>query len=294
MKNMEKKNIEKIVARYSGMAAAVLGAQGLQAQQDSTIYTDINDTTLSTNGAFYDFNINNDTSGIMDYRITQLIDSTNNNITGIVIEAMGNAGNQVMGIESGNYNYPFKLNAVDTIGPGKVFQGINPNRNVGYLAFEINGITYPNSQFTDTNGTTDGFLGLRFNAVENDTLRTFYGWIRLDVGQGLRSVTIKDFAYNAKFGNLIEAAGGSNFSIVDFTQEFPKMVQRGQYLDITIPGSFKPSATIKMIGLNGSLVKEIAIKERKTTLPLEGLPKGVMIAIIESNGIEASQKVVVY
>ncbi|MGB0178313.1 MAG: hypothetical protein ACPF9D_14195, partial [Owenweeksia sp.] len=191
---MEKDKLEKLVLKYTGMASALLGVQAANGQ---LIWTDIQDTTLSTNGAVYNLNIDQDTGGVVDFRIVQLVDSTSYDISGVLVRSGGNASNQVVGLNYANYNYAFRLNVGDTIRSTSNFKGINTSRNIGYLAFEVDGYTYPNSQWVDTtNGVTDGFLGLKFTAPTSDsTTGTFYGWVRLDISSDFRSVTIKEWAY---------------------------------------------------------------------------------------------------
>ncbi|MDZ7846046.1 MAG: hypothetical protein U5L96_04390 [Owenweeksia sp.] len=86
---------------------------------------------LDRNNEFY--NIDLDTNGVVDFRITQIVDSSSADLSGTVIEGRGPAANQVLGMDYGNYNYPFKLNVGDTIGPGKPFKGLNNNDRTGYL-----------------------------------------------------------------------------------------------------------------------------------------------------------------
>ena len=290
---MEKDKIERLVLKYTGMASAILGVQSVNGQ---VIWTDLQDTTLSTNGAIYDLDIDQDTGNVVDFRIVQLVDSTIYNISGVLVRTGGNAANQVVGVNYSNYNYAFRLNVGDTIGPGNTFKGINQARNIGYLAFEVDGTTYPNSQWVDTtSGVTDGFLGLRFTAPTSDsTTGTFYGWVRLDVSADLRSVTIKEFAYQSQPDSSIYMGEGAPININEFEVERPAMVQRGKFLDISLPETYTPAARVKLIGLDGKMIREYALSGYKNQISLEDLPKGIMVAHISSNGVEATRKVVVY
>ncbi len=291
---MEKDKLEKQILKYTGIASAVLGVQAANGQ--NIVWTDIQDTTLSTNGASFDLNIDQDTGGVVDFRILQLVDSTSYNISGVLVRSGGNASNQVFGMNYSNYNYAFRLDVGDTISSDSIFKGINTSRNIGYLAFDVDGYTYPNSQWIDTtNGVTDGFLGLRFNAPTSDsTTGTFYGWVRLDVASDFRSVTIKEFAYRNEADSLIYMGQGAPISVEEFKAEKPALVQKGMYLDISLPETYKPESELKLIGLDGKLIKHISLSGHKNQVPLEGLPKGIMVAYIRSNGVEASRKVVIY
>lgn len=289
---MEKKDkIEKIALRYSGAAMALLGSTTAGAQ---VVFTDIQDTTLDASGQFYDINLDLDTNGIMDYRITQIIDSTSADVTGVQIETRSTTGNQVLGLDYGNYNYPFRLNVGDTIGLGEPFKGLGSNDKIGYLGFEIGDTTYPNSQFKG--GVTNGFIGLRLRAADtNGTLQTHYGWVMIDVAADLRSVTIKEFAYQATPNTQVLAGeGGSIISVPEFEPALPTLVQRGEFLDIELPEDFRPGGEVIFSDLSGRQIRTANFSGRNHKMPLEGLPKGVHVATVRSNGREASLKVVVY
>ncbi len=286
---MNKEKLEKAILKYTGVAAALLGGNAVKGQ---VIYTDIPDTTLDENGEFYDFNIDLDTSGVVDFRITQLVDSTRFMINGVVIQDIGTASNEVAGIDYGNYNYPFKLNLGDTIGDGhQVFKGLGQN-NLGYMAFEVLDTTYPNSNFAG--GVTDGFLGLRFRGDFDDTIRTFYGWIRLDVAADLKSVTIKDFAYQSQFDSSITAGQGAQIGLQENIREQAELTQRGMELFIRLPEYFTAGGKLEILNMSGQLIREEDFEGREHHYPLGDLPKGVLVAVLTTNGQQNSKKIVVY
>ncbi len=293
---MKKELLEKVLFRYTSMASVLLGTQAVQGQ---VVWTDIADTTLTQNDQYFDLDI--DGNNEVDFRITQFVDSLNglDLLTGVMVETFGTAGNQVMGINYQAYNYPFRLNVADTISSEKLFKGLGasstPNRDIGYMGLGVNGATYPNSQFVDSvNGITNGFLGLKFRSDVNDTIRTFYGWVRLDVAADLRSVTIKDFAYQSTYDSLITAGQGSPIGIEELEVPTPELVQHGLYLDVNLPEGNRPKAEISFYSLNGNLIKQAKIKETNSTFPLADLPKGMLVAVIRHKGMDTSKKVIVY
>jgi len=286
---MDKEKLEKIILKYTGAATAILGANAVQGQ---VVYTDIPDVTLDENGEFYDFNIDLDTAGVIDFRITQLVDSSNYMINGVVIQDIGTASNQVAGLDYGNYNYPFKLNLGDTIGNGQLtFKGLGQN-NLGYLAFEVLDTTYPNSNFIG--GVTDGFLGLRFRGDFNDTIRTYYGWIRLDVAADLRSVTIKDFAYQSQFDSLITAGEGAQIGLGENPKPQAEINQQGLDLWVRLPETYRSGGLLEIHNLSGQLIFEEKFTGREHHLPLNNLPKGVLVATLRVEEEEVSKKIVTY
>ena len=250
------KSREAILLRYSGVVSAILASAGVKAQPD-TVLTVV-DTTLNMNGQSFDIDL--DTNGVVDFRINQIVDSTNFDITGVTIQARGPAANQVLGLDYANYNYPFRLSVGDTIGPGKPFSGVGTGSRIGYLGLIVDGTTYPNSQFV--NGVTDGFLGVRFEGNLDSIVETYYGWIRVDVAADLRSVTIRDFAYITVPDSMIRAGFGSPIGIDEVEIPQPQMAQRGQYLDYELPEGNNVSAELRFFALSGKLVKQIALSSR--------------------------------
>ena len=290
---MKKDKLEKLILKYTGVASAVLAGGAANGQ---IIWTDIPDTTVDYNGGFYDIHLNHGTDSIVDFRILQVVDSLSSSfaVTGVSVQTVGTAGNQVLGLDYGNYNYAFRLGLGDTIDNGEIFKGVHGTRKIGYMGFEGAGNGYPNSQWVDTaNGITDGYLGVRFRADVNDTIRTFYGWIRLDVAKDLRSFTIKDFAYNSIPDSGL-TAGQRFISVEEFEVESPELTQRGLYLDISLPENYTPISKLRLLDLSGKLIREQELTGYRDSFELENLPKGVIIAVVESNGVETSKKVVVY
>ena len=279
---------ESILLRYSGVVSAILAAAGVKAQPD-TVLTVV-DTTLDMNGQSFDIDL--DTNGVVDFRINQIIDSTNFDITGVTIQARGPAANQVLGLDYQNYNYPFKLNVGDTIGPGKPFTGVGVNDRLGYLGLIVDGASYPNSQFV--NGVTDGFLGVRFEGNLDSIVETYYGWIRVDVAADLRSITIKDYAYVTVPDSMIRAGFGSPIDLDEQAIPQPEFSQRGEYLDYRLPEGNTSPATLSFFDLSGRLLEERKLEESEGTIHLSSLPKGVLVAVIRNKGVDASKKIVVY
>lgn len=289
---MKKDKLEKALLNYSGVATALLGVQAASGQ---VIITDIPDTTLNTNGEVYDFNIDLDTSNIIDFRITQFVDSGLYRMTGITIETANTGGNQVLGMDYANYNYPFKLNFNDTIGSAGPWKGLGASNisgiELGYMALSIADTTYPNSQFVG--GVTDGYLGVKFQGNLNDTARTFYGWIRLDVAADLKSVTIKEFAYNKTFGDPVYA-GNMWVGAEELAIRQPEMVQRGKFLDISFPEELNAPATLQFFDLGGKMIREDVITSTQSRVDLSDLPKGMAVASVSNGSVSSSKKVVVY
>ena len=266
---MKEKNKEESL-KYLGAIGGLLAAYGADAQ---ITYVDVADTTLNTNNAQWRLNIDEDTLGVIDYRFIQYVDTSVFNVSGNFIQALGSSGNSVLGLDYGNYAYPFNLSPGDTIGPGKSFKGAGGSSAVGQLALEVNGSGQPNDKFT---GAVDGLIGLRFRATVNDTLRTFYGWIRVDVGADFKSITIKDYAYNTQEGASITAGEGSSWiGTEELEVDRFALRQMGDQLYFENPN---PEVELEIISTSGQLIHEAQFEEGPHRFDLSQLPKGIYIA----------------
>jgi hypothetical protein len=288
---MNNKEIKKIALRYGKVATALLGVHQAQAQVN---YVDIADVTLNTNGATLELNIDNDTNGVVDYRIIQYVDTTDFNVSGSFIQARGTGRNQVVGLDYANYYYPFKLDLATQIKPDTAFGGLGTSRNWGQLGLSIADTTYPNDNFAG--GVTDGFIGLRFRDFRNDTLRNFYGWLRVDVAADLKSITLKDYAWEEQYDSAIVAGAGSGLIGLQEAQAAqPQLQQLGQYLQVKLPDAFRnENFELSFTDLSGKEVSKISLSSDDTKVSLHHLPKGILVARVRVENAENSLKVVIY
>lgn len=288
---MIKEEIKKTAARYAKVATALLGVHQAQGQVN---YVDIADVTLNTNGATFDLNIDNDTNGVVDYRIIQYVDTTDFNVSGSFIQARGTGRNQVVGLDYANYYYPFKLDLATPIKPDTSFKGLGTSRNWGQLGLRIADTTYPNDKFTG--GVTDGFIGLRFRDFRNDTLRNFYGWLRVDVAADLKSITIKDYAWEEQYDSAIVAGAGSGLIGLQEAQAAqPQLQQLGQFLQVSLPEAYRgEDFELSFTDLSGKEISRSTVSANDTKVALHHLPKGILVARVRVQNAENSLKVVIY
>lgn len=171
--------------RYLATAAAVLGGASAQAQY---LYTDIDDTTV-VNGIF-ELDLDGDT--IVDFTIEHILAGGQQGNVNAVLLHPGDSleGNLAMGSAANGFNYVERVAPGTVLDPSQTFNGIGGNLEIGYMAFEIDGVAYPNSNWAGP--VTDGYLGLRI--VKNDSV--CYGWLRMDVADSSKSITIKDWSFN--------------------------------------------------------------------------------------------------
>ena len=192
-----KKDLKSKLVKYSAVASAAATVSVANAQVK---YTDINDTTVSTNGGFYDLDLDQD--GSPDFRLTQIIDSgLTENVNAVLISPFDSTYNRVVGESQNGFNYPMNVTPGTVINQYETFQGIGGSEVKGYMAFEVDGISYPNSNWVGP--TTNGFLGMQVRI--GDSLH--FAWARIDVGLESKSFTVKDFAVELSAGDSIIAAG---------------------------------------------------------------------------------------
>lgn len=181
MQKIDKKKLQNYFATAAALAAGTAAHGQYQ-------YTDIVDTTFSD--ASFDIDLDGDT--IVDFTIEHVLaGGQQGNVNALLIQPGDSLeGNLVMGAPTNNFHYVDRVLPGTVIDASQTFDGIGGNFSVGYLAFEVDGVAYPNSNWAGPK--TDGYLGLRI--VKNDTAH--YGWLRMDVADSTKSVTIKDWSFN--------------------------------------------------------------------------------------------------
>lgn len=192
-----KKITSKKLLNYGAMSAAILGVAEVSGQ---VVYTDLDPDQASITGDAFPFDVNGDT--VNDFSL-DIFDAAGG--PGAVIfpgiNGSVNPDNGFVGFSAGGFNYPSNLASGAVIDGASLVEGVRGDLN-------FYGCAYTNSQFCD--GTTDGFVGLKFVVAGN----THYGWVRLDLTADASAMTIKDFAYNATPDTAITA--GQGLSVGEF------------------------------------------------------------------------------
>src|SRR6056300_816195 len=166
---MEKSDSKRL-SQYMATAAALLGGTAAQAQYQ---YTDIPDTTI-VDGIFA-LDLDGDT--IVDFTIEHILGGGQLGNVNAVLLHPGDSieGNLAMGAGQNGFSYVEKVLPGTTVDASQSWSGINAATAAGYMAFHVDGVAYPNSNWAGP--LTDGYLGLRI--IKNDT--ACYGWARIDV-----------------------------------------------------------------------------------------------------------------
>ena len=173
------------IKHYMTAAAALLGGTTAQAQYQ---YTDIEDTTIV--GGIFELDLDGDT--IVDFTIEHVLSGGQLGNTTSIMLLPGDSieGNLAMGEGQNGFAYVERVVPGTTIDDNADFNGIGATTGVGYMAFRVDGVAYPNSNWAGP--LTDGYLGLRI--LKNDT--ACFGWVRIDVADSAKSLTIKDWSFN--------------------------------------------------------------------------------------------------
>lgn len=275
-----KKSIQSKLAKYTALAAATVGAQSVNGQ---IVYTDINDTTVSTNGGYFDLDLNQD--GEPDFRFTQYLDTgITGQIDAILVAPFDSLYGRAAGEARLGFNYPYKLTPGYELSGTSDWLGIGSSGQNGYLAFQVNGVPYPNSNWKGP--VVDGIMGLRI--FLSDGLH--YGWARLDVSSDNRSFTIKDFAFQETSDSSIIA--GHLF--VDLAEEFYNSISWKQgrgYVSFFKVSDDLQAVQVEVTDAQGRVIKSENWVENDYTFNTEGYPTGVYFFRFIQNGIIRTERI---
>lgn len=218
---MEKSDSKRL-SQYVATAAALLGGTAAQAQYQ---YTDIPDTTI-VDGVF-ELDLDGDT--IVDFTIEHILGGGQLGNVNAVLLHPGDSieGNLAMGAGQNGFSYVEKVLPGSSIDAAQVWSGINATTEAGYMAFHVDGVAYPNSNWAGP--MTDGYLGLRI--VKEDT--TCYGWARIDIADSAKSFTIKDWSFNPAKDSL-HTAGFELLDVMETVLRDLNIAQSEGYLDVAL------------------------------------------------------------
>jgi hypothetical protein len=276
-----KKDLKSKLVKYSAVAsaAATVGVANAQVQ-----YTDINDTTVSTNGGFYDLDLNQD--GNPDFRLTQIIDSgLTENVNAVLISPFDSVYNRVIGEAMNGFNYPANVTPGTIINQYENFQGIGGSEVKGYMAFEVDGISYPNSNWVGP--TTNGFLGMQVRI--GDSLH--FAWARVDVSLGSNSFTVKDFAVELTPGDSILAAGNL-LNIAQNVFDNTAIIANNKTLKIVLSSDLE-GVEFVLLDLQGRLLREENLSNGTLAFDLSDLSEGVYLVHLRYKGVIRTEKIVI-
>jgi hypothetical protein len=276
-----KKDLKSKLVRYSAVAGA---AATVSAANGQVLYTDINDTTISTNGGFYDIDLNQD--GNPNFRITQILDSgITGNVNAVLISPFDSLYDRVIGESINGFNYPANVTPGTIINQYESFQGIGGSETTGYMAFTVDDtISYPNSNWVGP--TTNGFLGMQVRI--GDSLH--FAWARIDVSDSSNSFTVKDFAVELTAGDSILAAGNL-LNIAQNVFDNTAIIAHNKTLKIVLNNDLR-DVDLMLLDLQGRVLRE---EDLNTTsiFDLSDLAEGVYLVHLKHKGVIRTEKIFV-
>ncbi|MFT7611130.1 MAG: hypothetical protein ACI9J3_000072 [Parvicellaceae bacterium] len=274
------KNLDSKLLKYTAAAGAIVGITGVNAQ---VTYTDVSpDVTINTHGAGVNLDIDND--GTPDF-IAAVFDTAGIAGTastgatyvltyaGAVLQPQN--GNSWLGFNSSGDTVATVLNANDDIsGAGSVWS----NGGSAYLEFQAD-FSFPAYSYAGSFGggafgpSIDKYIGLKFSIGP----ATHYGWVRLDVSADGKSVTIKDYAYDATADAAIPA--GDTGAVASSVLDLSASVNVIGAIDKVIVHNHSgiSNGTVSIIGMNGQVVKTEAITGAKEIINTEELSTGIYV-----------------
>lgn len=205
-----KNDLSKRLKTYSALAGALVTAGAAKA---GIVYTDVDPDVVLTKGDSYNLDLNADNSVDFTFSLTSLIYSFYGFSVPVDAALVGPvAGNGFIASSTSYLGNKFYLGISLAQGDTIDANGAWVNAPMGALAAKggIQGIySLSGGNFLNV---TDKYLALQFKIGAN----THYGWVRLDGGAAVSSITIKDYAYNDTPNESLKA-GQTASSIKEFS-----------------------------------------------------------------------------
>jgi hypothetical protein len=234
------------------------------------IYTDIPDVTISTSGAMYPLDLNND--NVADFNLSFSLQSYKSKNCNTISLPSGNilslSQNKVLTTQTANPNsfYPTALNVNSNIsrdsntwkGSSLVLFSHNNVKCILYSGSCLEGICgydWTISSEGQWAYTIDKCLGLKIHVGSND----YYGWVRLSTsGNG---VTIKDYAYYATPSHSIFAGQSTTEYIIFPTANLNGCSGSNMAVSYNAYGNFSTSNifSAELSDANGSFSNPVVI-----------------------------------
>lgn len=285
MKKSTSFNKSKLMS-YSAVAGAIVAGNAIDAQ---VTYMDINPDVVVDSLNPYQMDFNNDQTPDLVLGVQHIAGSgTGFTYIGQLAYAYAPTAKFVTTVDTltnaAALDCGVAISSASVIGTGNT--GI-----FGYAAL-INGTQQftSNSQTPGTTpflGATDKYLGLSFTAGAN----THYAWIKLSVSADAKTITVKEYAFNATAGasiNTCQTSGLENVSVED------KVTIKTTLNDATINvTSDLIGGKVSLVSMSGQVVKTISISDVNTTISFDGVDTGIYTVNAKFDGGSVNKRVYV-
>lgn len=263
---MKKLQLKTKIERYAAVAGGLLATGAIA--QAQVVVTSANDTLIDVNNGYYDIDLNQD--GVANFRLKQYLGSgVSNNVNGVVVSPLGGNGHQVAGELKLTFNYPFRFEVGDSIGQTQTqWNGTGLPFENGYMVFEVDGATYPNSNWAGP--VTAGYLGLRLRLTADDFL---FGWARVSIAADNKSFTVHEFGYEQSQNQAI-VAGGNRIGVPNLAATYFQVNNDGNTLRIKNLKQLA-GANLQLTDMAGRVVHATTLGSTDFELDLKLFSKGI-------------------
>lgn len=291
-----KKELREKLSKYAAVAAAIGGVAGVNAQNASVIYSDINpdgeiDDVANTGGytlAALDIDNNSSYDFILASRDTTIAAAGYSLRFSLVFPYTGT--NAIAGSGTAPSFYASALNAGNNIdanlnwGSGSTFAA-----TLGWNTFYTsNSALY---SYGNWNGVSDKYLPLRFT----DGSFTYYGWARFtfpEAGHGEHFI-VKDYAYNSQPGGSILAGemgiAGLDGATLDQLVHFINQTDN----TVLVKVNKLEGGVVNVISANGQTVQSGNIANHEFIVDMNNLSTGIYMINVTVDGVTLTKKMVV-
>lgn len=280
MKKSTSFNKSKLMS-YSAVAGAIVAGNAIDAQ---VTYMDINPDVVVDSLNPYQLDFNND--------------ATPDIVLGVQHLAGAGSGFTYVGQIAYAYSPTAKFaTTVDTLANAAALDcgvaissaSVIGTGNTGLFGYQalINGSIPQASTGTPFLGANDKYLGLSFTVGAN----THYAWMKLSVAADAKTITVKEYAFNATAGasiNTCQTSGLENVSVED------KVTIKTTLNDATINvTSDLIGGNISLVSMSGQVVKTISISDVNTTISFDGVDTGIYTVNAKFDGGSVNKRVYV-
>jgi hypothetical protein len=264
---------------YSTLAAALLA--GSHVADGAIVYKDINpDVTKSqTSVGSSSYDVDMDSDNTTDFTIDVTMYS--GTYAGVKVTISPSLNNSIATKDAGN-SYVVAMNLNDSIKTSLNWYG-------GSAALLAGKITSPSPSTTgDFANSKDKYVGVKFISGG----KTYYGWIRLDVGN-YNSFTIKDIAYQ-NTPNLGLMAGQTTVTVAGINNSYLNQITTITTDQHSIKAEFTTpiNGSVTIINNVGAVVKALEIEGTTCSIAIEGMQGGLYHVYISSKEGILTKKIV--
>ncbi len=272
------------LAAYAAMATA--GAASIGTSDAQIIYTDIPDVNFAVADSF---NLDFNADAVFDYTLKHTVSSWTLYGSTYIRKQMyckprvdGNMAYTEASIAWAAYNwYGRALVLNEPINAAAVWNcpgNLNAQSRV-FFASSLNTIAYGNFETG-----ADLYLGCKFKISG----ATHYGWMRVNIGTGLTSMTLKDYAYESTPDAAILAGDKPSVGISDAILSDVNIHAFNKRITIS---DATVGATVNIINNVGQLVKATTIDASTMVIDLPEVQSGIYLVQIQSGNQAITKKV---